>query len=128
MAIQIILFILLLPVLFGYWASATMFFKKKYDIAFYRIQQVIDWIKYQKYLPGSIMHEIRVRKEIVRTEKYFAKQRQQDISDMRHDGSIEAIARRLQVTNHKGPYNSPWEKEPKRPPMWIKYIIAQIVR
>lgn len=129
MAIQIILLILVIPIIIGFWIPATRVFIEKFEHLFVLIAGVAEHIRELRFLPARVKYEIEVRKEIVKTEKYFDTQRDKDIISMSSpEGfrSTEALARRLSVTDHQRKHS--WIVKPERPPMWIRYIIAQVVR
>lgn len=127
MAIQII-FILLLPVVIGYLIGATRFFNQRtFDVLtrlHYNIRHFNENIL--KHLPTLIRNEIGIRRDIVESQKYYEKDYANDVRKIRianGEAARESLARRLQHTDHTRP-----GQPTQRPPLWIRKIIAQVVR
>ncbi len=140
MAIQIILLLIAIPIIAAY-----------FNIAYRRWQHHFEvwWATFYVYVlmrfPGSIApktikNEIKIRRDIIAENKYQAERLPALKRTMSapfsgagesKDATTWALAERLTHTkhvNHWG-FSKLWNPENlKRPPMWIRYIIAQIIR
>lgn len=156
MEIQIILLIILIPIIVGFWWALSIQFKNIFSNFYYSIQHLFYDLKRINLIPQLIKNEISIRKHIVTEEKYQRERLPKLKAEMHSlfggwnsnnarafsgkpetDGAVWSLAERLNHCDHKmdeysgrgslNCYNS-FFKQVKRPPMWIKYIIAQIIR
>ncbi len=131
---HIVLFIILLPVLIGYLWGASLFFKDKVITLMYQLSYSLRKIRDISLLPKLIQNEIRVRRYIIRSNRYFNERlpelkRKGFNHHSQEDEATWALAERLTHTKHESDYFLHFgTKKVERPPFVLRWIIAQVIR